>query len=160
MAPTRRRVLALLGGAATVLAEARAVLAQPLAASGWRTDDARYFAAYSDKGSPDFGIGPVDETSNRAWTSVVETRLHGGAVRPASHELVIVARRPGSFFLVIDARDGGVLRTIEALPGRHFYGHAVFSTDGHWLFTTEAAYETGEGLVGVYDVSQGYLRTA
>ena len=85
-------------------------------------------------------------------------RGHGAAWRPQSGDLVILARRPGRFALVVDPAEGAVTRRIAALPSRHFYGHGVFSRDGRWLFTSENDFETGRGVVGVYDAASGYRR--
>lgn len=160
---SRRDVLTLLGGAAAVLAETRSALADHAPWSAGQVAalrQAHFYSAYAAKKGPEFGLGTLAEADDRSWAGVVEARMHGGAVRPGAAELVIVARRPGSFMLVIDARNGAVLQTIAAIEGRMFFGHAVFSADGRWLYTTEAAYEAGAGLVGVYDAGRGYKRVA
>ena len=87
-------------------------------------------------------------------------RGHGAARRPRSGELVILARRPGRFALVVDPAAGAVTRRIDALPGRHFYGHGVFSPDGRWLFTSENDFAAARGVIGVYDAGNRYRREA
>lgn len=85
-------------------------------------------------------------------------RGHAAAAHPFQPYAVAFARRPGTFALVIDCREGRVERRLEAEAGRHFYGHGVFSTDGNLLFTTENDYESAEGRIGVWDVRRGFRR--
>ena len=44
------------------------------------------------------------------------------------------------------------------MAGSHFYGHGVFSADGRTLFATENDYESGQGVVGIYDASERFQR--
>ena len=87
-------------------------------------------------------------------------RGHGLAVAPAQDQAVLVARRPGNFLLVLDLAGGRVAQRLEGQPDRHFYGHAVFSPDGRWLYTPENDFDAGRGVIGVRDVQQGYRRVA
>ncbi len=73
-------------------------------------------------------------------------------------ELIAFARRPGAFIAVADIATGLWTHRIGAAAGRHFYGHGALSGDGRWLFATENAFDTGRGVVGVYDVHAGYQR--
>lgn len=84
-------------------------------------------------------------------------RGHGVAVRPDRREAIVFARRPGAFAIAVDLETWRQTE-ITSLGGRHFYGHGVYSEDGRTLFTTENAYEAGEGRVGIYDASSGYKR--
>ena len=89
-------------------------------------------------------------------------RGHGAALRSiaagAPREAVVVARRPGTFALVVDLAAGELRRRLECPPGRHFYGHAAYSADGRWLFTTENDFARGRGVIGVRDAGDGYRR--
>jgi hypothetical protein len=85
-------------------------------------------------------------------------RGHAMAFRGHLPEVVVFARRPGRFAVVIDHEEGVALRRIDAPAGRHFYGHGAFSPDGRTLFATENHYASGEGVIGVYDATDGYLR--
>ncbi|MEM0922412.1 MAG: DUF1513 domain-containing protein [Pseudomonadota bacterium] len=85
-------------------------------------------------------------------------RGHAAAAHPYRAEAVAFARRPGTFALVIRCTDGAAIAKLTAPEGRHFYGHGVFSADGGLLYTTENAYETGAGRVGIWDASDGYRR--
>ncbi len=85
-------------------------------------------------------------------------RGHAAAAHPNRPLSVAFARRPGRFAQVIDCTTGRPMATLDAPPGRHFYGHGVFSHDGAWLFTTENDYDAGTGRVGVWDVVAGFAR--
>jgi uncharacterized protein len=87
-------------------------------------------------------------------------RGHAAAAHPTRPEAVAFARRPGTFALVIDCISGTTKAQLTSPEGRHFYGHGAFSADGNWLFTTENDYEAGQGRIGVWDVTAGYLRVA
>lgn len=158
---SRRDVLRLLGTTGMVLGGVRSSLAAFGSAAG--TGSAvlpEMFAAYATQDRQSFGLGPLAETGEPLWRSVAEARLHGGSVRPGAAEIAVAARRPGAFALIVDARTGARVKMVPAAEGRYFLGHAVYSPDGLWLYTTEAISETSGGLVGVYDVQKGYVRTA
>lgn len=85
-------------------------------------------------------------------------RGHGAAWRRGAGEVVILARRPGRFAVVIDVLEGRVRQRFETPRSRHFYGHGVFSRDGRRLFATENDFDSGHGVIGVYDAENGYRR--
>jgi len=89
----------------------------------------------------------------------VEQRVHAPLMRPNSQQAVFVARRPGTLIYVVDVQQGVIEQQLSALPGRHFYGHAIFSADGRWLYVPENAYaEQGAGKIGVYDARANFQR--
>lgn len=85
-------------------------------------------------------------------------RGHDLAVRPGGRELVVFARRPGSFAIAFSTDGKEAPFSFQAPKGRHFYGHGVFSKNGRLLYCSENDYETGRGIIGVYDASSGYQR--
>ena len=85
-------------------------------------------------------------------------RGHAAAAHPKSPEAVAFARRPGTYAIVLDCRNGRQKARLEAPAGRHFFGHGAFSADGDLLFTTENDYEANAGIVGVWDVRKRYVR--
>ncbi|WP_112661643.1 DUF1513 domain-containing protein [Microvirga flavescens] len=85
-------------------------------------------------------------------------RGHDIAIRPFSEDLVVFARRPGNWAAIIDRNSGNVTRVVTSPPGRHFYGHGVFSADGGLLYATENAMATGDGVLGIYDATADYRR--
>ncbi|PPL15266.1 hypothetical protein UN63_13010, partial [Oceanisphaera arctica] len=84
-------------------------------------------------------------------------RGHGMAVHPQLPLAVCHARRPGSFLYLFDHRTGEKLQIRMADPGRHYYGHGVFSADGRRLFTTEGVSDSSQGIIGVYELTAGRL---
>ncbi len=82
-------------------------------------------------------------------------RGHDIALRPDGGEWVAFARRPGRFGVAVPiGRDQPVWFATK--PGRHFFGHGVFSANGGLLYSTENDYEGARGMIGVRDVAAGY----
>jgi len=95
---------------------------------------------------------------------VVQSRLelpargHDCVFHPTGHELVAFARRPGTFMAIASTTGVRPVRYIHSVPGRHFYGHGVFSLDGKRLYATENDYKNARGTIGIYDVADDYRR--
>lgn len=85
-------------------------------------------------------------------------RAHDATVCPVSGRIVVFARRPGTFALVMDPSRRQTPFTIVSAAGRHFYGHGVFSPDGRLLYATENDFDAARGVVGIYDASDGFRR--
>ncbi|MCB8823247.1 DUF1513 domain-containing protein [Microvirga rosea] len=85
-------------------------------------------------------------------------RGHDIALRPASSDLVVFARRPGNWAAIVDRMSGEVRQVVTSPEGRHFYGHGVFSADGALLYATENHVAAGDGVLGIYDARNGYRR--
>jgi hypothetical protein len=134
-----------------------------LAYFGLRLAEARgsagplYIACHADPEGRHFvaGFAPADGTR---FDLPLPDRGHAMAFRRTRPELVVFARRPGRFAVVIDHEAGVALRRIDAPEGRHFYGHGVFSPDDRTLFATENDYATGAGVLGIYDAADDYRR--
>ncbi|MDX2263792.1 MAG: DUF1513 domain-containing protein [Hyphomicrobiales bacterium] len=90
----------------------------------------------------------------RTHTLPLPGRGHDVAQRPGSPECVAIARRPGRFAAAFAAGREPVW--FASAPGRHFYGHGAFSSDGRLFFTSENDYENARGVIGVRDASAGY----
>lgn len=93
-----------------------------------------------------------------AWDLALPARGHGTAVRPTNGEGLVVARRPGMYAVVFGLVNGDERITISPAPGRHFYGHGVYSSDGRILWMSENDFDGGRGVIGVYDAENGYAR--
>ena len=143
---TRRSVLAGMAAASLSPAVSWAKVGAPAALSAVRDARGRY------------GLVGLDQGGSITFTLPLPGRGHAAAAHPTDAEAVAIARRPGTFALVIDCRTGRVRRELHAPQGRHFYGHAAFSENGHWLFTTENDFSSGSGRIGVWDRSGGYER--
>jgi uncharacterized protein len=88
----------------------------------------------------------------------LQGRGHDIAYAPVSGQAVVFARRPGSFALAFDVK-GARAPVLFATPAnRHFYGHGVFSADARLLYATEHDNETRDGLIGIYNATDGYKR--
>ncbi|UWQ02220.1 DUF1513 domain-containing protein [Aliiroseovarius crassostreae] len=85
-------------------------------------------------------------------------RGHGTTPHPTRAEVVGFARRPGRFAVVLDCVTGRERARIISPPGRHFYGHGAFSSDGNLLFATENNYDDLTGTIGIYDADRAYRR--
>ena len=123
------------------------------------------YAAYRHSDGS-YGVAGIN-TNNDAplsntlmFNTAIPERAHDLTLSPDSNHLVCMARRPGRTLLVINASNGKILTRQEATKGRHFYGHACFSNDGRYLFTTENAFDEARGVIGVRDVNRDYKQVA
>jgi hypothetical protein len=92
------------------------------------------------------------------FSTVLPSRGHDIVARPGGTELVVFARRPGNWAVVLDLAYRRIAQTILAREDRHFYGHGAFSADGRLLLASENNADTGDGLLGIYDATDGYRR--
>ncbi|MFN3546706.1 MAG: DUF1513 domain-containing protein [Mesorhizobium sp.] len=129
----------------------------PSAALAMLTADAVFATAYVDRQGR-YGIAMLSEAGDLLHVLPLPDRGHDIAFDPVSRRSVAFARRPGTFAVVFD--DAGLAEplTITAAPGRHFFGHGVFSPDGRLLYATENDVDAAAGLIGVYDATGGFVR--
>jgi uncharacterized protein len=147
-----RRQFVLGSGAALVGASSR-----PSFAVAARADET-YFSARAD-GAGNNQVVAFDGGGDILLDCALPARCHAIAVRPDGTQCVAVARRPGTFAVVIDLVKRAVAQEIESTPGLTFAGHAVFSADGRRLLMTEDDADLEEGFVSVRDVEDGYRAT-
>ncbi|MEM9060881.1 MAG: DUF1513 domain-containing protein [Pseudomonadota bacterium] len=125
--------------------------------------------SWADAGSPaylsaarahddTFHLFGLDADARSLFSIPLPGRGHAAACHPVRPEAVAFARRPGTFALILDCVSGETRAHLTAPDERHFYGHGVFSRDGARLYTTENAFELGEGRVGIWDATDGYRR--
>ncbi|WP_120500700.1 DUF1513 domain-containing protein [Roseovarius sp. EL26] len=105
-----------------------------------------------------YALCGLREDGELTFTLPLPGRGHAAAAHPNQPYAVAFARRPGRFALVIDCQNGQVRARLDAPEGRHFYGHGCFSLDGKTLFTTENDYDSGHGVIGLWDAANGYHR--
>lgn len=142
---TRRSLLA--GSAAALTAR-----------SAWADEaDTKYLAAARITAGS-FQLCGLSDAGQITFHIPLPARGHAAAANPKLAEAVAFARRPGFFGMVIDCVKGDVLKRLKAPDGRHFYGHGAFTADGSILLTTENAFETGEGRIGLWSADEGYRR--
>ena len=85
-------------------------------------------------------------------------RGHDVTFSRAAGRGVVFARQPGTFAVVFDPAGQAAPVTLTSVAGRHFFGHGVFAPDGRLLYATENDFEAAQGVVGVYDATDGYRR--
>ena len=103
-------------------------------------------------------VACFDAEGREVFATMLPARGHDVALRPASGDAVVFARRPGNWFAVLNRSSGKVLFMVHAAEGRHFFGHGAFSGDGRLLYATENDIASGAGLIGIYDATDGYRR--
>ena len=129
----------------------------PAGAERLLASDLLFAAAYMDA-QGNYGVAIVDEETEIVSRHALPGRGHGFAANPRADWLVAFARRPGNFAVALHRRQATEPVLFHTPEGRHFYGHGVFSTDGRLLYAAENAFEAGEGVIGVYDVTNGFNR--
>jgi len=108
-------------------------------------------AAFEDVRGDQY-VGGYQIESRHVFGARVPMRAHGCAVDPRDATRVIyIARRPGTQAFEFDRATNEARVVCETPRGRHFVGHAVFSANGDWLYTTEHDYENVRGVLAVRD---------
>ncbi len=149
MAIDRRRFLL---GSALLIAGGRHAVAAALG------DEAPIFASACRRGDGSFSVVLLDLTGRIIREMPIAGRGHDIALHRASARAVVFARRPGFFAVAFDLEGRSEPTVFTPQEGRHFFGHGAFSRDGRRLFVSEHDIDTGDGLIGVYDVAAGYRR--
>lgn len=78
---------------------------------------------------------------------------HGLTPSPHDERRMVLFEKHGPGGCVVDLHEGAIVHTLEAGPGREFYGHGVFSRDGSLLYCTET--DVTDGYRGVLAVRDG-----
>ena len=120
-------------------------------------DASRWVAARFDRGDV-ATLALFDAAGRERAATDLPGRAHDTVVSPDGRLLVVVARRPGSFALVLDAGTLAPLGRLTPPAGLHFTGHGRFSADGRRFFTGENDVAADQGVVGVHDVAAGFAR--
>ncbi|TDX32547.1 DUF1513 domain-containing protein [Rhodovulum visakhapatnamense] len=145
------------------MTDRRSFLAGALAASlspriGWAdAGSPAFLSAAQEKNGNQMLVG-LDAQGAERFRLPLPQRGHAAAAHPIRPEATAFARRPGTFALVIDCREGRVTAVLDAPEGRHFYGHGAYSADGRYMYTPENDYDAARGVIGVWDTEAGYLR--
>ncbi len=146
MAIDRRTFLALLG-------------ATPLLPNiAWSATPQLYISAIANK-SGSYALAGMTPAGTIVFNTPLPGRGHSAAVSPDGKTAILFARRPGTFAVAFNPADPTAQPvTFTTPPGRHFYGHGVFSRDGTRLYTPENDFENTRGVIGIYDVTNDYAR--
>jgi len=146
---SRRLVLSILGSASLLplLGSAEVFAA---------TSSRLYLNAYGDKGA--FGLAGFDADGRIRYRLPLPGRGHSFAKRDDGRIAVAFSRRPGDYALVFDPVAGAALHLIQTAEDRNFCGHGAFTADGKLMFATEVVGSTGDGVLGIYDVTDDWKR--
>lgn len=147
---SRRAFLRLTGGLALLTAFEGG---PAVAATG-----SEYFAAAYQSAEGGYGVAVFTADGQLIHDIGLPGRGHDVTLSPRSGHYVAFARRPGTFAVVFDIHSKHPSLTLTSAPGRHFYGHGVFSPDGRLLYTTENDYDAGDGIIGVYNTADDFRR--
>jgi hypothetical protein len=114
---------------------------------------------YSGIGNNDGSYSIARITSKGCMRRIYTTdqRFHGFALNTVNGDICAPARRPGRHFGIL--QNDQLAHRVSAGKGRHFYGHGTYSWDGNWPYLAENDFETVRGLLGVYDVMNGYVKS-
>lgn len=144
---TRRQFLI----AATAMGSATAIGYIPFASSqkNWLV------SACSNKNNEHF-VAAFDLNGKVISKVKLPARGHDVIAMPdkPGHALVF-ARRPGTFILEVDFKNGRVAKQISSTENSHFYGHGVLSTKHNVLLTSENDFANGHGRIVLRD-SENY----
>lgn len=116
------------------------------------------FASACRRADGSFAIAVLTEGGKILRELPLSARGHDISLHRPSGKAVAFARRPGFFAAAFDIDGRGEPQIIAPMAGRHYFGHGVFSRDGRLLYASEHNIETGDGLIGVYDVADRYRR--
>ncbi|WP_299650761.1 DUF1513 domain-containing protein [uncultured Jannaschia sp.] len=135
-----------------------AAAAASIPAPSWAEAGAPAFLAAAKRPDGSYALCGLTAAGEIAFRVSLPDRGHAAAAHPTRPVAVAIARRPGRFGLVLDCLTGAVTHRLEPPADRHFYGHGAYLDDGRILVTTENAFATGEGRLGLWDAHRGYRR--
>lgn len=148
----RRRFL--LGSLAMTLG--LSTLKRPVRAGG--RDLSRAAFASAVRVGSGFALLILDEAGKMLREIPLEARGHDTTVHLESGIGVMFARRPGDFAVAFEFSRPSPPKVFRTPADRHFYGHGVFSNNGQLLYATENDFDNARGLIGIYNVKNGFSR--
>ncbi|MCC9625976.1 DUF1513 domain-containing protein [Thalassospira sp. MA62] len=153
----RRTFLKLLGvgGAVTLLPVGLA-----RAATLPDIEDRAVYLSASAGDHDDFYVSAFNASGKILFEQALPGRGHDIGLRPNHVDVAAVERRPGLYGLILDRHTGEVRAKLQCPDNRRFYGHAVYSNDGRYLYITENDFDHARGVVSVWDAQGGYRRIA
>lgn len=116
------------------------------------------FASAVQTASGSYGAVLLGEAGDVIAQVALPDRGHDVTISAQAGRGVVFARQPGTFAVVFDPSGQAAPVTLTSPAGRHFFGHGVFSPDGKLLYATESDFEAAQGVVGIYDATDGYRR--
>ena len=126
--------------------------------SAGKSNTGEYFvAALARKANIDHDeLGEVTQL----FKTPLPARAHDVSLHPHKNELVVFARRPQHFILILNATSGQVLQRIETAPNRPLYGHGVFSPNGQFLYLSANDIDAKQGVIMVLDSHDHYRQVS
>ena len=112
----------------------------------------RFLSGCTDTDGQHF-VACVDGRGELAFRHPIADRGHEAIVSADGLRAILFARRPGTVAYAIDLTRGRVNGSFRSGPGRHFYGHGVYSDDGKLIYTTENDFQRGDGRIVVRDAA-------
>ena len=116
------------------------------------------FASAVQTANGTYGAVLLGEAGDVIAQVALPDRGHDVTISAQAGRGVVFARQPGTFAVVFDPAGQAAPVTLTSPAGRHFFGHGVFSPDGRLLYATESDFEAAQGVVGIYDATDGYRR--
>lgn len=130
---------------------------EPKHAEAAMKGDAIFATTFKDEHDA-FSLALLNEKGVIISQQSLPARGHGFATSGSDGWSVVFARRPGNFALAFKATSKIEPQLFHAPEGRHFFGHGLFVDNGRLLLATENAFETGDGMIGVYDPKNSFTR--
>lgn len=121
------------------------------------SESARYITAARTETS-NYQAVLLDGQGYPTTTILLPERAHGGAAHRQTGVAAVFARRPGYYMCCFDLIKPHAAVFVSPPPSRHFYGHGVYIENGRYLLATENNFDSGKGVVGIYDVHNAYQR--
>ena len=93
---------------------------------------------------------PEGEAVTRLQAALSDFRGHQVLAKPGRpHEILMIGRRPETRALSFNLNTGESGLAFETSERGHLFGHACFSADGNYLYTTEARLDSQDGVIVV-----------
>lgn len=153
----RREFLKLMGvgGAFTLLP-----IGITRAASPQNAQDRAVYISASAGSSGEYYVSAFNASGKILFEQPLPGRGHDIGLRPNHVDVAAVERRPGLYGVILDRHTGDVRAKLHCPEDRRFYGHAIYSNDGRYLYITENDFDHARGVVSVWDAKDGYRRVA
>lgn len=120
-----------------------------------RHPEQRYVSAVTDPKGRHF-LAIFDAKTGQLTQCALPSRAHEIIVHPNQPILAAVARRPGYHLTLVDTDSGETITSLSPQPDHHFFGHGLFTPDGQYLVTSEAAISTGQGRIVIRDTNSHF----
>lgn len=109
---------------------------------------------HATTGAARYVLGRIDLDTETPQAEEIEVSFlaHGITPHPLRRREVVLFEKHGPGCCVVDLERAEVVRSIECVPQRQFYGHGAYSPDGALLYCTETDLEDGRrGYITVRD---------